>query len=293
MDSDETNRSKHEQCRAYSQVLREKIEAVKPDVMLIFGDDQYEQFDFSNFPAFGVYMGEEVWGTPPDQYWRRILLREKGIPNDGVRVKGCPELGRALTEALIDRDFDLSFSLEAHNKERGIGHAFINPSYYINPSYDIPVLPFWVNCYYPPQPTGRRCYSLGKAVRSALEEIPLDLKVAVIASGGLWHTPGAPDAYLDETFDRGMIEAMKKGDARGMAELFDETPWEYHKPSAEVPAELARWTGMKGGPGGGTGETRNWLIAAAVADGIPATFAEYVPVYASPIGMAFAYWDVN
>jgi hypothetical protein len=50
---------------------------------------------------------------------------------------------------------------------------------------------------------------------------------------------------------------------------------------------------MSGGVGNGTGETRNWIVAAAVADGRPATWVEYVPVYASPCGMAFAYWDMN
>lgn len=52
------------------------------------------------------------------------------------------------------------------------------------------------------------------------------------------------------------------------------------------------WTGMTGGPGSGTGETRNWLIAAAVVDGMAPTFLDYVPVYASPCGMGFAYWDL-
>jgi hypothetical protein len=42
--------------------------------------------------------------------------------------------------------------------------------------------------------------------------------------------------------------------------------------------------------GSGAGETRNWLIAAAVMEGKPADYADYVPVYASPCGMGFAYW---
>ena len=45
-----------------------------------------------------------------------------------------------------------------------------------------------------------------------------------------------------------------------------------------------------GGPQGGTRETCNWIAAAAVADGRPATLVDYVPVYASPIGAGFAYW---
>jgi hypothetical protein len=45
-----------------------------------------------------------------------------------------------------------------------------------------------------------------------------------------------------------------------------------------------------GGPRGGTRETCNWIAAAAVAEGRPATLVDYIPIYASPIGAAFAYW---
>jgi hypothetical protein len=45
-----------------------------------------------------------------------------------------------------------------------------------------------------------------------------------------------------------------------------------------------------GGPQGGTREIANWIAAAAAA-GKPATVVDYVPVYASPIGCGFAYWD--
>ncbi|MGH7418634.1 MAG: hypothetical protein ACREKB_12755, partial [Candidatus Rokuibacteriota bacterium] len=44
------------------------------------------------------------------------------------------------------------------------------------------------------------------------------------------------------------------------------------------------------GPRGGTRETCNWIAAAAVAEGRPATLVDYVPIYASPIGAGFAYW---
>lgn len=293
IDPPEVNEAKHAQCMKAFATLREKVEAVKPDVLLVFGDDQYEQFNFSNFPAFGLYIGEEVAGTHPEVYGPRILLRDFETPERTVKAPGHPELGKRLAEALFERDFDLAFSLERPNKERGIGHAFINPSFYLDPAYDIPIVPFWVNCYFPPQPTGKRCYRLGKAVREALADVPLDVRVAVVASGGLWHTPGMPNQLLDENFDQGILQRLRAGDALSLADFFDETPWQY--PAEPPPGELRGmmgWTGMTGGPGSGTGETRNWLIAAAVVDGMAPTFLDYVPVYASPCGMGFAYWDL-
>ena len=35
---------------------------MKPDVIVVFGDDQLECFDFNNFPSFAVYVGEEFEG---------------------------------------------------------------------------------------------------------------------------------------------------------------------------------------------------------------------------------------
>ncbi len=45
------------------------------------------------------------------------------------------------------------------------------------------------------------------------------------------------------------------------------------------------------GLGSGTGETRNWVAAASMVDGIPGTVVDYIPVYASPCGVSFAYWE--
>ena len=52
-------------------------------------------------------------------------------------------------------------------------------------------------------------------------------------------------------------------------------------------------TGMYNGLGSGTGETRNWIAAAAVVAGVPGTMIDYIPLYASPIGTGFAYWDLG
>ena len=52
----------------------------------------------------------------------------------------------------------------------------------------VPMAPIIINTLYPPnQPTPRRCYELGEAVKSAIEEFPQDMRVAVVGSGGLSH----------------------------------------------------------------------------------------------------------
>jgi hypothetical protein len=271
------NRAKSARIQAAFATLRAKVAAAAPDVLVVFGDDQLECFDFTNFPAFAIYAGAAFEGARPG--------------GGRARIPGHPELAGALLRGLMRRGFDPAFSLDMPKPERGVGHAFLHPAESLT-DFTTPIVPVFVNCYYAPQPTGLRCYQLGRAVREVVAEHPGDLRVAVVGSGGLWHTPGARDAYLDEAFDQAILKLMAGGDARGMARHFDDYTIPAGDPSQAVSERGWSTTGLAGpgGPQGGTRETCNWIAAAAVADGQPATIVDYVPVYASPIGAAFAYW---
>jgi len=291
MDDLEENKSKAARIQNGFATLRQKIKEANPDVIVIYGDDQLECFDFNNFPGIAVYVGEEFEGS--------LSARDGQFGQGGQRpaapkakVKGHPELGVGLLTGLMERGFDPAFCMDMPKPERGIGHAFLRPA----ESFDIldkPIVPILLNCYYAPQPTAERCYQLGKAVREVIDAHPSDLRVAVVGSGGLWHTPGAKEAWLDEEFDQGLLRFMEAGDARGMAEQFDH----YHIPEGDISqfvGERGRGaTGMPGfgGPQGGTRESCNWIAAAATVDGSRATVVDYVPVYSSPVGAGFAYWD--
>jgi hypothetical protein len=294
----EEQEAKYQRCLDAYGALAKKIEAARPDVLLIFGDDQGELFNFNNFPALGVYVGEEFEGyrTLASMGYvgvGRAGERKPKTPEHWASVKGCPALAKELMTGLMQRGFDLSFSLGLSNKEDGMGHAFMRPLYHLTPDYRLPVVPFFVNCYYAPQPTARRCFELGHAVRDVIESWPADLDVAVLGSGGLWHTPGQPNSYLDESFDQNMLEAVKHGEARAMADHFDHYQIPEGAESPEMQRRISGGTGMSalGGPWGGSGETRNWIVAAAVADGLQGTVVDYVPIYASPIGAGWAFWD--
>ena len=277
MDDLEQNRAKWTRIQSAFATLREVVRAAAPDVIVVFGDDQLECFDFSNFPSFGVYVGAEFSGA-------LFSGRMQQVP-------GHRDLAVALLSGLMRRGFDPAFSMEMPKPERGIGHAFLRPAESLT-DFTIPIVPVLVNCYYAPQPTALRCYQLGRAVREVIDEYPGGLRVAVVGSGGLWHTPAAPDAYLDEAFDAAMLRHMEAGDARGMADHFDA----YKAPAGDRSQDLSTpgrgITGMPTatGPQGGTRETCNWIATTAVGEDRRATVVDYVPVYASPIGAGFAYW---
>ena len=64
-----------------------------------------------------------------------------------------------------------------------------------------PIIAFHVNCYFPPMPTARTCYELGRSIEHALKGRPE--RVAIMASGGLSHDPRGPRAgWIDTALDR-------------------------------------------------------------------------------------------
>jgi catalytic LigB subunit of aromatic ring-opening dioxygenase len=295
IDSDEQSARKLARTRAAMAKLTEIFQRAKPDVAVIFGDDQQEQFSLCNLPAFAIYTGADFAGYRELAYAGAPGAREllpKTLEN-WTKVSARPDLARAVLEELLRSGFDPAFMLGLPNESHGMGHAFMRPIGSLTAGrFDIPVLPVMVNCFYAPQPTATRCVAAARTIRKAIDAWPEDTRVAVIGSGGLWHTPGAEDAYVDEEFDQTVLDALRKGDADRMADYFDRwrpLPALEHLRCYE---SFSGGTHMSGGVGSGAGETRNWIMAAAIADR-PGMVVDYVPVYASPCGMAFAHWDLQ
>jgi 2,3-dihydroxyphenylpropionate 1,2-dioxygenase len=69
----------------------------------------------------------------------------------------------------------------------GVDHGITQPYQVLYPAGRLPVVPIMVNCSASPRPSLRRSYELGAAVRTAIEEIDLPLRVMVLGSGGLSH----------------------------------------------------------------------------------------------------------
>jgi len=284
-ETDSEKKAKSQRMEAAIGILRSKLDEMRPDVLVIFGDDQYEYFTFENFPALAVYAGEEFAGRLSQ------AARREPASAELQRIPGHPELATALLTGFIERGFDPAFCLSPPNSERGMCHAIMNPLSYLE-SFETPVVPVLLNAYYAPQMPARRCHQVGRAVREILDAYPADMRVAVIGSGGLWHTPFRDSAYLDEDFDRQGLGYLRAGNITGWAEFFDN----YKVPDGDESQYIGSGRGATGlpSPGGpqiGTRETCNWIGAAGVVDGSPAVVVDYVPVYASPIGAAFAYCE--
>jgi len=216
--------------------VRRALDAFAPDVVLIWGDDQYENFKEDIIPAFCVmavdgftfklpHFGDQpnVWGD------------ERGATRE---VKGHKEAGKFLAGSLIEDGFDVAYAYKTLHQDLAI--AFSRSILYLDwqrTGFPYAVLPVSVNCYGshvtvdhggpmpltdgplsveildPPAPSPQRCYDLGAATARAFRNSPW--RVALVASSSWSH------AFLTEkTFkmlpdlesDREMFEALQKTD---------------------------------------------------------------------------------
>lgn len=289
IEDDETNIKKAERTHEGFRVLREKIADLKTDVLIVFSDDQLECFDFNNYPAFAIYVGDEFRKSPRRRDDGPLMGRHA---EPGFTFKGHKDLAVAVLTGVMKRGFDPAFCMDMPKPDRGLAGGIIKTAEELT-DWSLPIVPVMMNLYFAPQPTGMRCYQFGKAVREVIEEYPGDLRVGVVGSGGLWHTPSAKGAWLNVDFDHKTLELLEVGNVRGMAEHLDsyEIPEDDTSQDVTVPARNVTGMPQPGGPALGTRETCAWITAAAVADGRPNTIIDYIDAWASPVGNAFAYCD--
>ena len=251
--------AKWNNCMAAIGKLRETIQSLRPDVIVVVGDDQHENLIDDNMPPFTIYMGN----TAEASVSLRYLNEPKSENRTTYRVHS--NMAKALIDGLMDEGFDPSYSRKTRY-DGGLGHAFARVLKFLTPDATCPVIPVMVNTYYPPAPSAKRCADFGQALARALNRFPGDERAVVVGSGGLSHT------RIDEKLDHDFINALEQSDLDYMAAM-----------SADELVE-------------GTSEIRNWIVTAAAANR-SGTMIDYQPLYRTTTGvgcaMGFAYWDMS
>lgn len=260
-------RERYDACHRALRVLGEKLTQATPDAIVLVGDDQNEQFRDDNMPMFSVYYGSSVTMVkrlrPDADEW--IQADSAGLPETPREFPADSDLALHLIDSLRNDDFDIACSKRLKSPEP-LGHAFTFLYRWLLPDCTIPIVPVAINTFFPPnQPTPRRCYAFGQALRRAIERWGGDKRVAVMASGGLSHT------IIEEDLDETILDALQHKDGERLGALPQE--------------RLTR----------GTSELRNWVALGAAAQPLSMKLVDYVPCYRSPAGtgcaMGFAYWE--
>ena len=129
------------------------------------------------------------------------------------RYETVGRLGRHIVEQMNADDIDVARSA-VQPAGRTLGHAFTFIRRRIFQHDPIPIVPVFLNTYYPPnQPTPGRCVELGRSLRRAIESWDDDQRVVLLASGGLSHP------IIDEALDRTVLDALGSDDLATLAAL--------------------------------------------------------------------------
>src|SRR5580700_539533 len=103
VDDRETNVAKAARTHEGFRILRERLAALLPDVVVVFSDDQLECFDFNNYPAFAIFVGEQFRKSPRE---RRTGATAGRHAEPGSYFKGHPALSTAVLTGIMQRGFD-------------------------------------------------------------------------------------------------------------------------------------------------------------------------------------------
>jgi OH-DDVA oxygenase len=265
-------------CATAIEVMADAFTAAKPDVAVIFGNDQKELFLDDMIPALTVFDGDMLWNGPATAAQAAkmapgIHAAEAGHnPPQYTEYPGHPELaGRIIRQAMQD-NFDVARSsrLPVHpgHWNSGIGHAFGFVYRKIMRDQVIANVPIFANTFFPPnQPTARRCFEFGQCVGRAIRNWNSDARVVVFGSGGMSHF------VIDEEFDAKIFKAIAERDSESLVTIGEE------------------WFQA------GTSELKNWIAAAGCLfqTSLSGTLVDYVPCYRSEAGTGtangFVYWS--
>lgn len=210
--------------------IKQWIKDNQPDVLLYIMNDHVTSFFFDHYSAFCLGID--------DHY---DVADEGGGQRDLPSLKGHPELASHIGASLMADEFDMSFF-----QDKPLDHGCFSPLSMMcdfKPDWPVPLIPLVVGVLQFPIPTARRCYRMGQALRRAIESYPEDLKVGIVATGGLSHqVHGARCGFNNPEWDRQFVERFVN-DPEGLTRM---TIAEYAELGGVEGAEIIMWLIMRG-----------------------------------------------
>jgi hypothetical protein len=222
------------------RIVRQALDNFAPDIVVVWGDDQYENFREDIIPPFCVLayddldvqpfrgrqmkpLGENVWGEAEDKVFR---------------FRGHRPAAKQLTEHLLLHGFDMSYAYEPLHLKDGLPHPFVNTRLFLDydrKGWDYAMIPIQVNCYGrrvivqkgglptlsqqmsneeldPPSPPPWRCFDLGAEIARFAQQSPW--RVALIGSSSWSHaflSPVTQYIHPDVEADRTLYGALEAG----------------------------------------------------------------------------------
>lgn len=219
--------------RLYGAV-RAEIEAVRPDVLVVYDSDHVNTFFFDNWPTFAIGVTPGTIGPNDD--------------NSGLErtvVRGDEALAQHLYAGGVGAGFDFAVTQKFE-----IDHSIMVPLHFVTPRLDVPIVPIFINGVQPPLPGAKRCFALGQAIRDAVAGWPKDLRVGVLASGsfsldvaGPMMEPGGNSGVPAPDWSNRVVQLLG---ACKIDDLLEEATSDQLARAGNVAGEILNWIAMLG-----------------------------------------------
>lgn len=249
--------------QAYER-LAEEIRSARLDVLIMVANDHLLNFDVLDYPDFVIGLGREHSG--PDEWFRPWLNVAE------YRVPGHPQAAGELYRGLTKRGFRI-FGLDTELFDDNFTVPMVMTGFL---ELGIPLVPIFQNCTVPPVPDQHKCYEVGRAMGEiVINELPAEMRVGLMGSGGLAHEPGGPKYFvIDEEFDRRFLRLLEEV--------------EYQTILRDVTYERMEEAGA-----GGTSEILSWIVVMGAIGERPCQILGYTPEQQWRCGIGAVIWDMS
>lgn len=237
------------------EYVRESIERLNADAVIVIGDDHCAMFDSSCQPSILIGIGDLEGPIEP---W--LNIPRAPMPNH------C-----SLAEHIMSFGFESGFDWGVA-KTLALDHSTVIPIHFAVPK-GLPAIPIYISSGMEPLIRGKRCKQLGEMLRQAVSAWPADERVVILGTGGISHWVGMADmGSVNEAFDRRILDLVDARDVDSLVSLTDR----------EIIDQA----------GNGALEVRNWIVAmAALPEAVPRLIL-YEPVKEWITGLGFVALEV-
>jgi gallate dioxygenase len=202
----------------------------RAEVLVLIYNDHVTSYFFDHYSAFALGIGPE---------WQ--VADEGGGPRNLPPIRGHPRLAAHIGQSLMADEFDMAFF-----QRRALDHGVFSPLCVLcphEPGWPVSLIPLQMGVLQLPVPSARRFYKLGQALRRAIESYPEDLRVAVVATGGLSHqVHGERAGFNNPQWDERFLDLFEN-DPEQLAGM---TFAQYAELGGFEGAEVVMWLTMRG-----------------------------------------------
>ena len=202
----------------------------QPDALFYIYNDHVTSFFFDHYSHFALGIGDVY--APAD---------EGGGARKIPPIRGHAALAQHVAGGLVADEFDLSYF-----QGKPLDHGAFSPLSMMMPhetEWPAPIVPLQVGVLEFPIPSAKRCYKLGQSLRRAIQSYPEDIKVVVVATGGLSHqVHGERAGFNNVEWDLQFLDMIENDPVR----LSEMTIADYARLGGVEGAEVIMWLIMRG-----------------------------------------------